>query len=44
MNCNCAICNNNSPFDMPKEIVEAAVMLQWLRASLLYICQIQGKI
>ena len=25
MNCECAICKNNKPFDMPKEIVEAAI-------------------
>ncbi|MCR5636692.1 MAG: SIR2 family protein [Clostridiales bacterium] len=25
MNCECAICKSNKPFDMPKEIVEAAI-------------------
>lgn len=25
MNCECAICSNNKPFEMPKEIIEAAI-------------------
>ena len=25
MNCECAICSNNKPFDMPKEIIDAVV-------------------
>ena len=25
MNCECAICKNNKPFELPEEIIEAAI-------------------